>query len=572
MPTGGRGHSSIDARTHGDDGGGARGILFRGSVSPGGRVVTFPSSTTPAVVHGRAPALALLLFMAFVLRLAFAGAPSMIEWDGAYWASLARALARGDVATGLSTAWPPLFPASIALVARALIAGGASASPALFEWAARLVSVGAGTLLLLPLWFLGRRVIGASGAWITVLLAAVHPNLLEYSGAALSEMIFTLPLVAGTAGVLLRDSSGTADQGPGSRVPVVLLDAVAGACFGLAFLARPEGLPLGLGLWVFAVGTGTGPARSRLRPAFLVGLFLVASPYLLFLHDRLGSWSLGEKGPYNFWRTFAEPYARHFPPPLNLAARVNESPAVSAALAPEGVRVVSFILREPGAFLGATLARLGTLVVSTLPVTLLHPLDALAVVGAVSLRRTRPAQLLLLLLALACALYAPFTVDRRFLVPCIPFGLIFCAAGMAAIARRWPIIRPAWLVPVTCAALLLYAGSRADRRSGAPEARAAGEWLRSSAPAALARGRAAGASPRVMAREPWVAYYAEGLMVELPGGPLDSILARARARQAAGLVVGERTAQSHVGNILGKLGFSSRAQIAAWAVHRGLVD
>jgi DNA-binding NarL/FixJ family response regulator len=36
------------------------------------------------------------------------------------------------------------------------------------------------------------------------------------------------------------------------------------------------------------------------------------------------------------------------------------------------------------------------------------------------------------------------------------------------------------------------------------------------------------------------------------------------------LVLGERTVESYVGNILGKLNFSSRAQIAAWAVESGL--
>jgi DNA-binding CsgD family transcriptional regulator len=39
---------------------------------------------------------------------------------------------------------------------------------------------------------------------------------------------------------------------------------------------------------------------------------------------------------------------------------------------------------------------------------------------------------------------------------------------------------------------------------------------------------------------------------------------------AAELVISERTTESHVTNILGKLGFSSRAQIAAWAVDIGL--
>ncbi len=39
---------------------------------------------------------------------------------------------------------------------------------------------------------------------------------------------------------------------------------------------------------------------------------------------------------------------------------------------------------------------------------------------------------------------------------------------------------------------------------------------------------------------------------------------------AEALVVGERTVEAHVGNILSKLGFTSRAQIAVWAVEKGL--
>jgi DNA-binding CsgD family transcriptional regulator len=38
------------------------------------------------------------------------------------------------------------------------------------------------------------------------------------------------------------------------------------------------------------------------------------------------------------------------------------------------------------------------------------------------------------------------------------------------------------------------------------------------------------------------------------------------------LVLSERTAEGHVSNILGKLGFTSRAQIAAWVVEKGLAN
>jgi non-specific serine/threonine protein kinase len=51
-----------------------------------------------------------------------------------------------------------------------------------------------------------------------------------------------------------------------------------------------------------------------------------------------------------------------------------------------------------------------------------------------------------------------------------------------------------------------------------------------------------------------------------------ALVARGRTNReiAAALVISERTADAHVQNILNKLGFSSRAQIAAWAAERGL--
>lgn len=38
------------------------------------------------------------------------------------------------------------------------------------------------------------------------------------------------------------------------------------------------------------------------------------------------------------------------------------------------------------------------------------------------------------------------------------------------------------------------------------------------------------------------------------------------------LVVSERTIETHVGNILAKLSFNARTQIAAWAVSKGLIS
>jgi tetratricopeptide (TPR) repeat protein len=51
-----------------------------------------------------------------------------------------------------------------------------------------------------------------------------------------------------------------------------------------------------------------------------------------------------------------------------------------------------------------------------------------------------------------------------------------------------------------------------------------------------------------------------------------TLVAQGRSNReiASHLVVSERTAEAHVSNILGKLGFTTRAQIAAWAVEKGL--
>lgn len=40
---------------------------------------------------------------------------------------------------------------------------------------------------------------------------------------------------------------------------------------------------------------------------------------------------------------------------------------------------------------------------------------------------------------------------------------------------------------------------------------------------------------------------------------------------AAQLVLSERTIETHVTNILAKLGFTSRSQVAAWAVEVGII-
>jgi DNA-binding NarL/FixJ family response regulator len=72
------------------------------------------------------------------------------------------------------------------------------------------------------------------------------------------------------------------------------------------------------------------------------------------------------------------------------------------------------------------------------------------------------------------------------------------------------------------------------------------------------------------------AAWPEEATVELTARELDVLrlvgTGRANKEIAALLGISERTARTHVSNILGKLGVTSRTQAALWAVREGLVD
>ena len=64
----------------------------------------------------------------------------------------------------------------------------------------------------------------------------------------------------------------------------------------------------------------------------------------------------------------------------------------------------------------------------------------------------------------------------------------------------------------------------------------------------------------------------------MPLTPREQEVARLVAQGASNrriaevLVIGERTAEAHVSNILAKLGLETRVQLAAWTVAYGLAD
>ena len=84
-------------------------------------------------------------------------------------------------------------------------------------------------------------------------------------------------------------------------------------------------------------------------------------------------------------------------------------------------------------------------------------------------------------------------------------------------------------------------------------------------------GRAAGLARRL--REDYGAGVGVRVAIAAREREVAALVAQGKSNRniAGDLVVSERTVETHVTNILLKLGFTSRSQIAAWAAHVGLI-
>jgi len=144
-------------------------------------------------------------------------------------------------------------------------------------------------------------------------------------------------------------------------------------------------------------------------------------------------------------------------------------------------------------------------------------------------------------------------------------------AATAEIKRRWPVVE---VVAVT-------SFLEEEKILGALEAGAAGYLLKDADASDVADAIRAAVAGQ-MSIDPAVAK-ALASVLRAPKPAVDSLTAREREvvlliadgetnRQIAGrLGVSERTARTHVSNILTKLGLASRTQAAMWAVNHGLV-
>ena len=381
----------------------------------------------------------------------------------------------------------PLYPLLIAL-----------AQPFVGDWemSGRLVSAFFGALVILPAFALTRGIVGRQAALLSCVFIAVHPRLVQNSASVLCEATYTFLLVTG----VLAARRGLV-SGPRALIPL------AGVCFGLSYLVRPEGLLYLVGLVLIAFFMlVTGRERAGAVVPWLGGAVVIftaiVAPYVWYLAEAWGHFTLSGKIDHNL--------------PL----------ATGAATAPNAL---------PMRVLENVLLFQKYAVPDLLPwVLLLLLLPGLLARGRMEGWLGRDA----VLLAAALPPFASlgFHVEPRVFLPIVPFILPFAAVGTLWAAVTLTDARRGWtwavaiglvvalvLVPWTLQPVL-----RPD--AGLALYRQAARWVAETQPRDTV----------LLDRKPMVAFYSERRWVPLPRIGPDELLAAARHAGARLVVLDSR--------------------------------
>jgi len=222
--------------------------------------------------------LGFLLFLALLLSLYLFFRTYVISLDGAYqYIPIAKDFSSGFFRKALSHDQQPLYSLIVALVSRWVPD---------FELAGKLVSSIFGILLVIPVYFLGKRIFGKKIALLSSFFLVIHPYVRRFSADVLKEStyLFFLGTAIWFAWKTLQDEKKYSFL----FIPVFSV---------LAYLVRPDGIEVFLivCLYVLFLKKFSIPGRKTTIIFFLaLSLCLFLLPYLIYLREVRGEWTLSK--------------------------------------------------------------------------------------------------------------------------------------------------------------------------------------------------------------------------------------------------------------------------------------
>jgi 4-amino-4-deoxy-L-arabinose transferase-like glycosyltransferase len=248
------------------------------------------SNSAPSTVYSSKPFL-LILVLAFAVRFYWVITQNgVIENEGGEYARLAENILAGKGYLSSLEEQPNLMYAPLYPILVSFVTYFARDS----ELAGRLVSVVSGALLTLPMYFIALRLYGRRTAHICAGLVALHPILVGFSAAVLTEAVYLTFMMAGVYWGLRC-----------LELESPWICALAGTFFGLAYLTRPEAFALIVLTTVLIITLGLAGHKGLKRivtcSSLLIASFVVlAIPYIGFLGAHTGKFILEAKSKLNY--------------------------------------------------------------------------------------------------------------------------------------------------------------------------------------------------------------------------------------------------------------------------------
>jgi 4-amino-4-deoxy-L-arabinose transferase-like glycosyltransferase len=493
--------------------------------------------------------LAGLVLLAFLLRLWMVRFNLFLDGDGIWNVTLGRNLIAGNLRDGLSAYWPPVYP---------LFCGIASLFFHNLEFAGRFVSVVAGSLLVLPVYFLALRLYGRKPALLAAFLVVFYDQLVLASTRLMTEatyvLILTTALVWGLSALLTGKSR---------------VFGLTGLALGACYLIKPEALGyMGL-MIILTISSRLFFQKARtaeiLRQCvfLLAGFALLAMPYLYYVHQRTGQWMISEKLGSNLaasefdWRrltpdgqtTKADILWGGATPDRNMPSVVPQ-----ASVQPQRLRTNSDNSTRSA---GRTNSRLAGILIQSakglaseywaLP-NIISPLFILLIaLGLFSIRwsaQQSGMNLYIMLFILATLLGYSMTVFQvRYLLPLIPLTLPWGASGIVQF-RRWFVetfgggprlgeyVRKYSRVVTPAVVLVVFISmvpTLVDFANAKVQPRQISTWIKEHSDS----------SPIILATEPWIAFEAGGKHLYLPDEEYPVVIDYARRKNVKYIVVEE---------------------------------
>ena len=226
----------------------------------------------------------LILGTIIFIAVLFKGMVSLFQygvgWDEPNYLMLAKSFAEGHIGHGLHPYWSPMYPVCVALFSFVFRN---------IELSGRLVSLVAGTVILIPLYILSRSVFNRKIALWSVGLLAFYPPFAFLSTSAWTEPTYICFAIFGIYW-------GWQYLNHHRIINAVL----AGLFFGFGYLTKPEGVGHFLVLFLIVLGQLLLNVKYRRHNALLLFLytlsfFVVAFPYMDYLKQQTGQWTLSAK-------------------------------------------------------------------------------------------------------------------------------------------------------------------------------------------------------------------------------------------------------------------------------------